>query len=148
MSPSRDAFGFTSKTRPQSPQGTNPLTVVAQPGQEIRVVIADDGSDGGGQDSGDSGPRGSHSGDSGPRGSKSGSGDSGPRGSKSGSGYSGPRGSKSGSGDSGPRSSPSGDAFGFTPFPRGFSPTPITVVAHSGQEIRIVVPDRPDTSGT
>src|SRR5215475_2296232 len=135
MSSSRDAFGFKSKTRPQSPQGTNPLIVVAQPGQEIRVVIADDGSGGGGsQDSGDSGPRGS----------QSGSGDSGPRGSQSGSGDSGPRGSQSGSGDSGPRGSPSGsgDAFGFTPFPRGFSPTPITVVAHSGQEIRIVVPGR------
>jgi len=47
MSPSRDAFGFTSKTRPQSPEGTNPLVVLAQPGQEIRVVIADDGGLGG-----------------------------------------------------------------------------------------------------
>jgi len=140
MNPSRDPFGFTSQTRPQSPQGRNPLVVVAQPGQEIRVVIADDGTGGGGSQG---------SGDSGPRGSSSGSGDSGPRGSSSGSGDSGPRGSSSGSGDSGPRGSSSGggDAFGFQPLPRGFSPAPITVIAHAGQEIRIVVPDGTGSSG-
>jgi hypothetical protein len=54
--------------------------------------------------------------------------------------------SPKGSGDS--RVSPKGsgdvisqDPFGFKTYRRGFSPSPITIVAQSGQEIRIVVPD-------
>jgi len=119
MSPSRDPFGFTAKPSPQG--GTTPIVVIAQPGQEVRIVVPEDGD-------GMSGLRGP--GDN--RVSPSGSGDS--------------RVSPSGKGDD--RVSPSGKGddraqgpFGFTPIRRGFSPTPVTVIARSGQEIRIVVPD-------
>jgi|ERR1051326_1883354 hypothetical protein len=123
MSSSRDPFGFPAKPRPRSAKaiGGNPIVVVAQPGQEVRIVVPDDGSVGAGiQGRADS------------RQSPSGSGDS--------------RASPSGSGDSRASPSGSGDAqaqnpFGFLPVQRGFSPTPITVIARSGQEIRIVVPD-------
>lgn len=134
MSPSRDPFGFSSKTGVQSQQGTNPIIVVAQPGQELRVIIADDGSVGSGSQ---------NKGDSGRASSPSPSGDSGRASSPSPSGDSGRASSPSPSGDSGFQ-----DPFGFTPLPRGFSPTPLTVIAHSGQEIRIVVPDQTGSSGT
>src|SRR5438128_11486389 len=108
MSSSRDPFGFTAKA---PAQGTNPIVVIAQPGQEVRIVIPDDRADG-------AGPGGR--GDS--RASPKGSGDS--------------RASPKGSGDS--RASPkgSGDAmaqepFGLSAIQRGFSPSPITVIAHS-----------------
>jgi hypothetical protein len=130
MSPSRDPFGFTANRPPKS---TDPIIVVAQPGQELRVIIADDGGVGGGFQS---------SGDSGRASSPSPSGDSGRASSPLPSGDSGRASSPSGSGDAGAK-----DVFGFKPFPRGFSPTPITVVAHAGQEIRIVVPDQRGSSG-
>lgn len=123
MSPSRDPFGFPAKPRPRrgKPIGADPIVVVAQPGQEVRILVPDEGNVGGGIQ----GPADS-------RQSPSGSGDS--------------RASPSGSGDSRASPSGSGDAqiqnpFGFIPAQRGFSPTPITVIARSGQEIRIVVPD-------
>ena len=140
MSPSRDPFGFKSKPRPRGQQGTNPIIVVAQPGQEFRVIIADDGGVGG---------RFQNIGDSGRASSPSPSGDSGRASSPSPSGDSGRASSPSPSGDSGRASSPSpsGDAFGFQSVPRGFSPTPVKIVAHPGQEIRIVVPDQTGPSG-
>jgi len=61
------------------------------------------------------------------------------------------RASPKGSGDS--RSSPRGsgdvsqDAFGFRSIRRGFSPSPITLVARSGQEIRIIVSDEAGQTG-
>ena len=109
MKPSRDPFGFTAKSRPQ---GTDPIVVIAKPGQELRIVVPDDGGDG--QTSGDA--------------SQSGSGDA----SKSGSGDA----SQSGSGD-GKVQQP----FGFSTLTRGYSPTPLTVIVRSGQEIRIMVPE-------
>jgi len=116
MSPSRDPFGFSSKPSPQSPQGTNPLVVVAQPGQEIRVIVTESG--GLQADTGlPSSP--SHSPDSGL--------------------------------PSSPSHSPDALAqnpFGFNSPQRAFSPSPITVVASRGQEIRIVVPNQPGSSGT
>jgi hypothetical protein len=121
MSPSRDPFGFSAGPRPRS---VDPIVIVAQPGQEVRIVVPDDGGVGP-WTSGIGGPADS-------RQSPSGSGDS--RASPSGQGDS--RASPSGSGDAKGR-----DAFGFTSLPRGYSPTPVTVVARSGQEIRIVVPD-------
>jgi len=132
MSPSRDPFGFSSKSPTVAAKGTDPIVVVAHPGQEFRVIIADDAGPGG---------RLSNIADStgGKVSSPSGSGDSGGGkvSSPSGSGDSGGGkvSSPSGSGDSG-----SANPFGFKPFAQGFSPTPITVVAHAGQEIRIVVP--------
>jgi hypothetical protein len=140
MSPSRDPFGFSSKPSPQSPQGTNPLVVVAQPGQEIRVIVTESG--GLQADTGlPSSP--SHSPDSGLPSSPSHSPDSGlPS-------------SPSHSPDSGLPSSPSHspdalaqNPFGFNSPQRAFSPSPITVVASRGQEIRIVVPNQPGSSGT
>ncbi len=126
MSPSRDPFGFTPKKPVPS---TRPTIIVAQPGQEVRIVVADS-----------SGAVPGMYGDS--RVSPKGSGDS--RVSPKGSGDS--RVSPKGSGDS--RVSPKGsgdifsqDPFGFRTYRRGFSPSPITVIAQSGQEIRIVVPD-------
>jgi len=132
MSPSRDPFGFPSKTDPgrQGPKGSDPIIVVAQPGQELRVVIADDG--GGGGVGGVVRNRADTSGAASP----SGKGDSSGAASPSGKGDSSGAASPSGKGDSGSK-----DPFGFQPFQRGFSPTPITVVAHRGQEIRIVVPN-------
>jgi hypothetical protein len=119
MSPSRDPFGFSPKASPQSPQGTNPLVVMAQPGQEIRVVITDDGTIGGvSQGSPDSNRASPDSNRASP--------------------------------DSG-RASPDLGAqnpFGFQTFQPGFSPTPVTVIARRGQEIRIIVPDQPGSSGT
>jgi hypothetical protein len=127
MSPSRDPFGFSSKTPTPSSQGTNPIVVMAQPGQEFRVIIADDGGYGGAgfENSGDSGqassPKPSH--------------DSGQASSPKPSHDSGQASSPKPSHDSG-----SADPFGFQSFPRGYSPTPVTVIARPGQEIRIVVP--------
>ena len=129
MNPSRDPFGFKAK----GPPNTDPIIVVAQPGQEFRVIIADDGGVGGVSQ---------YSGDSGRASSPSPSGDSGRASSPSPSGDSGRASSPSGSGDAGAK-----DVFGFKPSPRGFSPTPITVIAHAGQEIRIVVPDQTGSSG-
>jgi len=133
MSPSRDPFGFPAKSRSRrgKPIGTEPIIVVAQPGQEVRIVVPDAANVSAGiLQPGDS------------RASPSGSGDS--RASPSGSGDS--RASPSGSGDSRASPSGSGDAqaqnpFAFLPTERGFSPAPLTVIARSGQEIRIVVPD-------
>ena len=139
MSPSRDPFGFSSKTPRQGQQGTDPIIVIAQPGQEFRVIIADDDGGGGGrfQNIADSGQASSPkpSGDSGQASSPKPSGDSGQASSPKPSGDSGQASSPKPSGDSG-----ASDPFGFQPFPRGFSPTPVTVVAHAGQEIRIIVP--------
>src|SRR6266536_3971590 len=115
MSSSRDPFGCVPR---KSASSTQPITVVAHPGQEVRIVVPDGA--GAVPALGDS------------RSSPAGSGDS--------------RSSPSGSGDS--RSSPSGsgdvisrDPFGFRTYRRGFSPTPITIVAQAGQEIRVVGPD-------
>ena len=125
MSSSRDPFGFAPRKRAQ---GASPTIVVAQPGQEVRIVVPDESGYIPGMGDSRVSPRGS--GDS--RVSPRGSGDS--------------RVSPKGSGDS--RVSPKGsgdvisqDPFGFKTYRRGFSPNPITIVAQSGQEIRIVVPD-------
>jgi hypothetical protein len=125
MSSSGDPFGFKPRKRAQS---TRPTIVVAQPGQEVRIVVPDESGFIPGVGDSRASPRGS--GDS--RVSPRGSGDS--------------RVSPKGSGDS--RVSPKGsgdmisqDPFGFKTYRRGFSPSPITIVAQSGQEIRIVVPD-------
>jgi len=125
MSSSRDPFGFVPRKRAQ---GASPTIVVAQPGQEVRIVVPDESGFIPGVGDSRVSPRGS--GDS--RVSPRGSGDS--------------RVSPKGSGDS--RVSPKGsgdvisqDPFGFKTYRRGFSPSPITIVAQSGQEIRIVVPD-------
>ena len=137
MSPSRDPFGFSSKTPTVASRGTDPIIVVAQPGQEFRVVIADDSGGGGFQNMGDTGQSSSPKpgGDSGQASSPKPSGDSGQSSSPKPGGDSGQSSSPKSGGDSG-----APDPFAFKPFPRGFSPTPITVVAHAGQEIRIVVP--------
>ena len=143
MSSSRDAFGFRRQGGPVRSAGAT--VVVAQPGQEVRIVVPD--SRGRLRGFGDSSPSGS--GDNSPSGSgdssPSGSGDSSP----SGSGDSSPSGSgdssPSGSGDSSPSGSGdilvSRDAFGFRSYRRGFSPSATTIVARPGQEIRVVVPD-------
>src|SRR6266536_1667279 len=105
MSSSRDPFGCVPR---KSASSTQPITVVAHPGQEVRIVVPDGA--GAVPALGDS------------RSSPAGSGDS--------------RSSPAGSGDVISR-----DPFGFRTYRRGFSPTPITIVAQAGQEIRIVVPD-------
>jgi hypothetical protein len=136
MSAESDPFGFDQPAPGFSPR---PMTVVALPGQEVRIVVADgsgaipgfflDGASPKG--SGDSGASPKGSGDSGA--SPKGSGDSGA--------------SPKGSGDSGASPKGSGDAriqdpFGFVGLPQpGFSPRPITIIAQAGQELRVVVPD-------
>lgn len=133
MSSSRDPFGFSSRTPPgpQSQQGANPIILVAQPGQELRIVIADDGNVGGAV--GGVQNRGDTSGAASP----SAKGDTSGAASPSGKGDSSGAASPSGKGDTGTK-----DPFGFQRFQRGFSPSPITIVAHSGQEVRIVVPNK------
>jgi hypothetical protein len=125
MNPSRDPFGFPAKSRQQQGTGpilsrnTNQIVVVAQPGQEVRVVVADDGGPGAFQVAASASPKPSGDSSSSPK----------PPGDSSSSPKPG--------GDSG-----SPDAFGFRTFRPGFSPTPVTIIARSGQEIRIVIPDQ------
>jgi hypothetical protein len=111
---------------------------MAQPGQEIRVVITDDGTIGGGsQDSQDV------SGKISPDVSGKISPDV--------SGKISPDVSGKISPDVSGKISPDTAAqnpFGFPQFQPGFSPTPITVVARRGQEIRIIVPNQSGSSGT
>lgn len=130
MSTAPDPFGFA---RPPAGVANGTATVIViRPGQEVRIVVADDSGVPAGL-----GDRGSPAG----RSSPSGSGD---KGSPAG------RASPSGSGDAGSpagRASPSGsgDAAGWGPF--GFTPPsastskPMTIVAQVGQEIRVVVPN-------
>jgi hypothetical protein len=126
MNPSRDPFGFPAKsrvaqsTRPIQGPGTGPIVVVALPGQEVRILVGDGGGGGGGL-RGDSSVSPGGKGDSSV--SPGGKGDSSV--------------SPGGKGDLS-----SQDAFGFRTFQPGFSPTPVTIIARSGQEIRIVVPDQ------
>ena len=127
MNTSRDPFGFGPKPETKATSISTSI-IVAQPGQEVRIVVPD--------------RSGAIPGFGDNRASPSGSGDS--RASPSGSGDS--RASPSGSGDS--RASPSGkgdlfsqDAFGFKTYRRGFSPAPMTIVVQPGQELRVVVAD-------
>jgi len=143
MNSSRDPFGFEPPTPgPKPGYSPRPITIIAQPGQEVRIVAAD----GTGVTAGDF-PDASRSS---PLGSTDASRSS-PSGSTDAS-----RSSPSGSTDAS-RSSPSGspdsrwqnvagaasDPFGFgAGNPKaGYNPRPITVVAQPGQEVRIVVPD-------
>jgi hypothetical protein len=130
MNSGRDPFGFEPSAGGYSPR---PLTVIAEPGQEVRIVVPDrtGALPGFSADSGSDSPSGDP--DSGSD-SPSGDPDSGSD-------------SPSADPDSG-SDSPSGDpdleasaAFGFEPAAAGFSPRPMTIVAQPGQELRIVVPD-------
>jgi len=118
MTSSRDAFGFANG-KPR--EASQPANIIAHPGQEIRIVVPD------------------------AAGAVPGFGDSSPSPSRS-QDNSSPSSSKDNSSPSikkDERSNPFGgtDAFGFHGFRRGFSPSPITIVAQPGQEIRVVVPD-------
>jgi hypothetical protein len=111
--PGRDPFGFRSSrssARP-SPGGTNPLTVVAEPGQEIRVVVPLDPDDVRGAP-GDSraSPRPATDSRASPR----------------------PRTDAAGSDPFG---------FGAVVQQPSYSPRPVTIVARPGQEIHVVVPE-------
>ena len=126
MTSSRDPFGF--RRREAGTRSKGETLIIAQPGQEVRIVVPD--GRGTVRGFGDASPSGS--GDASP----SGSGDASP----SGSGDASP----SGSGDASPSGSGdiiSRDAFGFKSYRRGFSPSATTIVARPGQAIRIVVPD-------
>jgi hypothetical protein len=116
MNSGRDPFGFKSRKRSVPP--SQPLTVIARPGQEVRIVVPDSQS-GGPASIGDTRVSPKPSGDT--------------------------RVSPKPSGDTRVSPKPSGDAagnpFAFTRYQPQYSPTPITIVAQSGQEIRIVVPD-------
>jgi hypothetical protein len=122
MNASRDPFGF--EPRRPSVAGSNPLIVVVQPGQELRIVVPDETSAApgfagltvGSEGSGDS--RVSSKGDLGSR--VSGKGDLGSR--------------VSGKGDGG-----GGDPFAFPSPQRGFSTSPLTIIARPGQEIRVII---------
>jgi hypothetical protein len=126
MSAESDPFRFETPAPGYSPR---PMTVVALPGQEVRIVVADSLGATPGFYLDSASPKGS--GDSGA--SPKGSGDSGA--------------SPKGSGDSGASPKGSGDAgiqnpFGFVaPRQPGYSPRPITIIAQAGQELRVVVPD-------
>ena len=142
--PARDPFGF-SKSSPAPSYSPKPHTLIAQPGQEIRIKVADSAGHVSGTPPGDT--RSSPSGVGDTRSSPSGVGDT--RSSPSGVGDT--RSSPSGVGDT--RSSPSGvgdtggrDAFGFVDPKRVYPERPMTVIARPGQEIRIIVQDDDATS--
>ena len=141
MSSGRDPFGFESPKPGYSPR---PITVIAQPGQEVRIVVPEGTESNAWTQYGDasrSSPPGSPDAS---RSSPSGSPDasrSSPSGSPDAS-----RSSPSGSPDSAfgyVQAADSPDAFGFgtgTPRPR-YSPRPITIVAQAGQEVRVIAAD-------
>jgi len=126
MNSGSDPFGF-DVPRPQS--SPRPITVVAEPGQEVRIVVADaTGAVPGIYTDTRGSPRPSPD----TRGSPRPSPDT--RGS--------PRPSPDTRGS--PRPSPDSlavQAFGFASRPQTYSPRPLTIVAQAGQEVRIVVPD-------
>jgi hypothetical protein len=131
MNPSRDPFGFPATSRRPQGQGTSPIVVVAQPGQEVRIVVPDDGGmagTGGGRGDSSASPKPSTDSSASPKPSTDSSAS--------------PKPSTDSSASPKPNTDAgSQDPFGFRAFRRGFSPTPVTIVARSGQEIRIVVPD-------
>lgn len=141
--PAQDPFGFPSS--PQPTYSPKPHTLIAQPGQEIRIKVSDRSGNVPGALPGDTRVSPSGAGDT--RVSPSGSGDT--RASPSGlgdtrvspSGYGDTRVSPSGAGDTEP-----GDAFGFVDPKRVYPEKPMTVIARPGQEIRIIVQDD-DTAG-
>ena len=127
MNSDPDPFGFRPPRRREP--NAQPITIIAQPGQEVRIVVPDTEGNVAGLP-GDSRVSPKASGDS--RVSPKASGDS--------------RVSPRASGDSRVSPRASGDASGVDPFEYGgfrpaYSPTPITIVVRSGQEIRIMVPD-------
>lgn len=145
MSSSFDPFGGPGSVPQNRGNSTSTQYVMAQPGQEIRIVVPDDSgyvaaygdSSPSPAGSGDSSPSPEGSGDSSP--SPAGSGDSSP--SPEGSGDSSP--SPEGSGDSSPSPAGSGDAF--DPFASGvrrpiYGGSVLTIVAQRGQNVVVQVP--------
>jgi len=144
-----DPFGFTTPS-PSPAYSPKPHTLIAQPGQEIRIKVSDRSGQVSGGLPGDTRATRSGSGDT--RATRGGYGDT--RATRGGygdtratrGGYGDTRATRGGYGDTratrgGYGDTEPGDAFGFVDPKQVYPDRPMTVIARPGQEIRIIVQD-------